>query len=420
MAQYLDEIDKKYWMMVHPYDTIGNVGPSDISVCCPICNEGGSWMRKHRLHLYIKPSYDNAAVKCFNCEYSTNLFGYLKENHPREFSLYANEKRGAGLKTLKTLFKDDAKEDENDDQEKGMDEIPTFDTGLNFDQKPVQTVQKIDTQNHQNTQNTQDNQDGHEEKALSADEIMSFSSGLDFGTPSTPSTPSTPKALDAPMNDGGLFLVPEPAGFTDMPSGPEGPSGYIENRGIEVQSDWRYSPKGNKIKFNGAIQTLSEYIIIPLKKGDLWYGFQALAWKEKRFFVYMVTGNSGHKAWNFYDIDKEKPVYIFESIYDAMSSGLDNVIAQLGANLGDDRIQELKEPIFCLDNQRCDQKAHEETLKYLERGYKCFIWPEGSERFKDTNDLRKLKVPYEKIANMITSNVHQGMMGILKMKMIRV
>jgi len=107
---------------------------------------------------------------------------------------------------------------------------------------------------------------------------------------------------------------------------------------------------------------------------------------------------------------KETPLYDYLYIY----------IAQLGANLGDDRIQELKEPIFCLDNQRCDQKAHEETLKYLERGYKCFIWPEGSERFKDTNDLRKLKVPYEKIANMITSNVHQGMMGILKMKMIRV
>ncbi len=408
MAQYLDEIDKKYWLMVHPYDTVGNVGPADISVCCPICHEGGSWMRKHRLHLYIKSSYDNAAVKCFNCEYSTNLYGYLKENHPNEFSLYVNEKRGAGLKTLKSIFKN-KDNDHYPDQEKGMDEIPIFDTGLNFDQKPAQ---KIDIQN--------DNiNDGHEEKALTKDEIMSFSSGLDFGAPSVSST-QPPKAPKTPINDEGLFLVTEPPGFTDMPSGPGGPSGYIENRGIEVQSDWRYSPKGNKIKFNGASQTLSEYIIIPLKKGDLWYGFQALAWKEKRFFVYMVTGNSGYKAWNFYDVDKEKPVYITESIYDALSSGLDNVIAQLGANLGDDRIQELKEPIFCLDNQRCDQKAHEETLKYLQRGYKCFIWPEGSEKFKDTNDLRKLKVPYEKIANMIKNNIYQGMMGILKLKMIRV
>jgi len=406
MAQYLDEIDKKYWMMVHPYDTIGNVGPSDISVCCPICNEGGSWMRKHRLHLYIKPSYDNAAVKCFNCEYSTNLFGYLKENHPREFSLYANEKRGAGLKTLKTLFKDDAKEDENDDQEKGMDEIPTFDTGLNFDQKPVQ---KIDTQN------TQDNQDGHEEKALSTDEIMSFSSGLDFGTP------SAPKALDAPMNDGGLFLVPEPAGFTDMPSGPEGPSGYIENRGIEVQSDWRYSPKGNKIKFNGAIQTLSEYIIIPLKKGDLWYGFQALAWKEKRFFVYMVTGNSGHKAWNFYDIDKEKPVYITESVYDSMSLCKDNVIAQLGAQLGDNLLKQLKKPIFILDNFRIDETAYRETMKYAELGYDVFIWPENiPEYIKDFNDIKKRGGTCSQINKLIDNNIYGGMTAVLKLKLSRI
>ena len=30
MSAYLDEVDKKYWMMIHPFDTIGNVGPSDI------------------------------------------------------------------------------------------------------------------------------------------------------------------------------------------------------------------------------------------------------------------------------------------------------------------------------------------------------------------------------------------------------
>ena len=96
-----------------------------------------------------------------------------------------------------------------------------------------------------------------------------------------------------------------------------------------------------------------------------------------------------------------------------------NVVAQLGANLGEDRINELKEPIFCLDNQYVDEKSKEETLKYLEKGYKCFIWPKAATKFKDTNDLRKINVSFDKIANMIKLNIHFGMKGILKMKMLR-
>jgi len=404
MSAYLDEIEKKYWMMVHPFDTIGNVGPADISVSCPICMEGNSWKRKHRLHLYMKTSYDNAAVKCFNCDYSTNLFGYLKDNHPNEFVLYKNEKRGAGLKTLKSLFKEEQKDLVHEQPTK--EDISGINSGLDFDTPIIESKQE-------DIKNLIPLNEGHEEKALSSDEIASFSSGLDFGLDFGSPVVS---AKHIPDKDG-LFLIEPVKGLTKMP---QDVIDYIRNRGIEPKENWVYSPLKNKIKFNGAEQTLSEFIIIPLTKGDKWYGFQALAWKQKKFFVYMVTGNSGYKAWNFYNIDKEKPVYIFESIYDAMSSGLENSIAQLGANLGDDRIKELKEPIFCLDNQRVDEKAHEETIKYLERGYKCFIWPEGSERFKDANDLRKIRVHYEKISSMILKNINSGMMGTLKMKMIRV
>jgi hypothetical protein len=101
-----------------------------------------------------------------------------------------------------------------------------------------------------------------------------------------------------------------------------------------------------------------------------------------------------------------------------MSSGLDNVIAQLGAQLGEDRISDLKQPIFCLDNFRIDDKAQEESLKYSIKGYKTFIWPKGSEKFKDTNDLRKIGVPYEKISNMILNNIHQGLPAQTRLKLL--
>lgn len=405
MSAYLDEIDKKYWMMVHPYDTIGNVGPSDISVCCPICNEGGSWMRKHRLHLYIKPSYDNAAVKCFNCGYSTNLYCYLKENHPNEFTLYSNEKKGAGLKTLKDLFNNKNVQDVQDAQEEKVD-ISGISTGLDFS-API--IEKDELQEYYEPDN-----EGHEEKALSAKEIASFGSGLDFSTP-----PLLFKEKDKPLPDkDGLFLIDPVKGFTKMP---KDAIEYIRNRGLEPKEDWLYSPLKNKIKFNGTEQVLSEYIIIPFTKGNKWYGFQALAWKQKRFFVFMVTGNSGHKAWNFYNIDKDKPVYITESIYDSMSLCKDNVIAQLGANLSDELLNELKDPIFILDNFHIDETAYNETTKYAEKGYKIFIWPENiPENIKDFNDIKKLKISPEKINKLIDNNIFQGMTALLKLKLHRI
>ena len=407
----LSDIDVKYFLMVMQGE-IGKISDSDISASCPICNEGRSYGRKKRFHLYIKDSYDHANVKCFNCDYSSNMYGFLKENHPKEFQLYQNEKRGSSLKELKMVFNYD-----EDDEETPIDTSDIC-TGLDFSETTT-NVDDVDT-NTNNTVNVIDINEGHEEKALSSEEINMFSSGLDFGdtedTLITPSTPSTPSTQDTPVKDGDVFLIPPVEGFTKIP---DDALQYIRNRGIEPKEDWLYSPKMNKVTFNKNKITLSEFIIIPLTKGDKWYGFQALAWKHKQFFVYMVAGNSGHKHWNFYNVDKSKEVYIFESIYDAMSSGLENSIAQLGANLGEESLKELEKPIFCLDNQHIDEKSKEETLKYLEQGYSAFIWPEGADKFKDTNDLRKIRVPYEKIANMIKNNINKGMKGILKIKMMR-
>lgn len=407
----LDEIDSRYFMMVMSGE-IGTIGDADISASCPICNEGKSYGRKKRFHLYIKDSYDSANVKCFNCNYSSNMYGFLKENHPSEFQLYQNEKRGSSLNELKMSF---GFEEEPKESQESITDTSQISSGLDFsfeepeEQKNVEKPKEIKVDENLN--------EGHDEKALSASEIGMFGSGLDFGSP----TPSEVKKVekpkvDEPINEDGVFVIPPVKGFTELP---QDAIDYIRKRGIEPQENWLYSPKNNKVMFNKAKTILSEFIIIPLTKGNKWYGFQALAWKHKQFFVYMVTGNSGHKHWNFYNVDKTKEVYIFESIYDAMSSGLENSIAQLGANLGEESLKELEKPIFCLDNQYVDEKAKEETLKYLELGYSAFIWPEGADKFKDTNDLRKLNVPYEKIANMITKNINQGMKGILKMKIMR-
>jgi len=323
----IEYIDKKYFLMVTPPNEIGQIQDSDISRSCDICGEGRSKGRKHRLHLYIKNTYDSAAVACFNCGYSGNLYSYLKDNHPAEYELYRKEKQGKSLQELKMV--------------------------------PIEQVKPIE-----------------------------------------------PKV--------NINLIDAISDFIDIP---DEVLRYLENRGIKPKESWRYSPVSNKITFNSKQIILNDFIIVPLTYKDKWYGFQALGWKQKKFFVYLVEGNSSWKVWNWDCIDKNKPVYIFESIYDALSSGETNIIAQLGANLHEDRLKELKEPIFCLDNQNIDEASYRETLKYLEQGHKCFIWPKNIPlHFKDYNDLLKRGVQVDKIKTLINKNIFSGMTGIIKLK----
>ena len=115
----LDDIDVMYFLQVHDSDSVGTISPTDISVSCPLCREGRSWKRKHRLHLYVKPTYEIAAVHCWNCGYTSNIFGYLKEFHPSEFSQYSKAKRGQGFKELTMVLKE-KKEDISYDESRGF------------------------------------------------------------------------------------------------------------------------------------------------------------------------------------------------------------------------------------------------------------------------------------------------------------
>jgi len=401
----LDNVDVQYFLQVH--EEVGTISDNDVSVSCPMCREGRSWGRKHRLHMYIKPSYDTASIHCWNCGYTSNIFGYLKEFFPGDFSSYKKAKSGKGFAELRMAHADTDKPKTN---ELNFDNV---DIGMDMSTAPVaKEIPKIIEEPKQI------NMEGFAEDETPVDmaaiQGIDIGFSMDFGSSPAPK-PKTTEIIPTKESEDGPFLVPSVTNLIDVP---DEAKKYIENRGISVQDSWLYSPKHNKIKFNNVDINLSEYIIVPLTIGDKWYGFQALAWKEKRFFIYMVTGNSGYKVENWDKINKDEPVYIFESIYDRLSSGLENSVAALGANLHDDRIKELKQPVFCLDNTLVDEKAKEETIKYLHLGYKALIWPQGSEKFKDTNDLRKLKVPYEKISKMITANIHQGIAGTIRAKMI--
>lgn len=57
---------------------------------CHICGDSQKTKSKRRFHI-IQHS-DTLFVKCFNCDYSTNLFSYLRDYHPNLFTEYNFER----------------------------------------------------------------------------------------------------------------------------------------------------------------------------------------------------------------------------------------------------------------------------------------------------------------------------------------
>lgn len=356
----LDPINVKYWELAHSPAELGLKTHGDYACHCDICGDGRRASSK-RLHLFTKYNFDGDAIKCFNCNWTGNMWSYLQEYHPALYNQYKREKASESFNEILTIKK--LKEDSVNEVE-----LPGTVT-LDFGPSP----------------------EGAKGTLLTSLEEVEL-------TPQVP-TPQLVTPLD----------LPKLSNFPDAVT-------YLNNRGITPKEEWLYCT--GKVIFDKKPLSLQDYIIIPLTwPNGQWYGFQALAWKRKDFRVVLLSQNTGWKVWNWDKINKEEPVYIFESIYDAMSSGYENVIAQLGANLEQDRIDELKKPIFCLDNQNVDEASARESMKYLEKGYKVFLWPKGSENFKDTNDLRKRKVNYVLIQKMIENNIFTGMEGILKLKM---
>jgi hypothetical protein len=158
-------------------------------------------------------------------------------------------------------------------------------------------------------------------------------------------------------------------------------------------------------------------IIVPFVLGDKWYGFQARSIKEKKFLVILPEENQGFKVWNFFNVDLTKPVYVFESIYDAYSSGKENVIAQAGATLSDSVLKLIK-PIFCLDNQFQDDTANKESMKYIDKGFNVFVW-DNRIKEKDFNSLL-VKVGLNnknKISKLIDNRVYKGLRGTVSLRL---
>lgn len=187
---------------------------------------------------------------------------------------------------------------------------------------------------------------------------------------------------------------------------------YLKSRGIQYNQKygkWYYGFQD--LKIGKKFYPISDSIIVPLYYKDVMYGFYSRKLKEKTFCTYNPEDNIGYKIWNWFYIDRSKPVYIFEGIFDAISSGFDNIIASISAKIPQERLKELKEPIFVLDN---DRTGLINSLQYAKMGYPVYIQPNEYIQ-KDINKLAET-VSQEYIQKMINENLYKGIQAQIKIK----
>ena len=190
---------------------------------------------------------------------------------------------------------------------------------------------------------------------------------------------------------------------------------YIKKRGFNYKElkdhygKWYFGYQD--LKIGETIYKITNAIVIPLYYNNEMYGFYSRNIENKTFYTYMHDANIGYKLWNWFNIDKSSPCYIFEGIFDALASGLPNCIAAIGAKIPDDRIKELKFPIFCYDN---DKTGLLNALQMARKGHKVYVQPNNIFE-KDMNEIL-LNHSDLRISQMINNNLYQGISAEVKIK----
>ena len=188
---------------------------------------------------------------------------------------------------------------------------------------------------------------------------------------------------------------------------------YLEGRGYKYKESrfgkWYYGYQD--LKIGETLYKITDALVIPLYYDGQMYGFYSRSIKDKTFYTYMHDANIGYKIWNWFGIKKDQPVFIYEGIFDAISGGLPNSIALMGAKLPDDRLKELKYPVFVLDN---DKTGMINSIDYARLGHQVYVQPDKYKE-KDMNDLLMNHEGLD-VSLMIQQNLYSGIAAEVRLK----
>lgn len=122
--------------------------------------------------------------------------------------------------------------------------------------------------------------------------------------------------------------------------------------------------------YKGREYNLDKSIVVPLKVNNQLIGVWVRSIFEKRFYIWMI--NNHQKFWIPDKLDRSKPAYVCESIFDAVSlaklTNNPNVTATLGVSIARDMMDNLNDVnILALDNDRAGLINMEKYLKIWSR-----------------------------------------------------
>lgn len=188
---------------------------------------------------------------------------------------------------------------------------------------------------------------------------------------------------------------------------------YLKKRGFQYDEadygKWYFGYQD--LKIGETLYKITNSIIIPLYYKKEMYGFYSRNIDKKEFYTYNPDANIGYKIFNWFNIDNNKETFICEGIFDALSIGSKNIIALMSAKISNERLKELKKPIFVLDN---DSTGIKNSIEYAKRGYSVYIQPDYYKE-KDLNEL-KLNNPNLKLLQMIKENIYSGISAEIRLK----
>ena len=166
---------------------------------------------------------------------------------------------------------------------------------------------------------------------------------------------------------------------------------------------------GKKVNLNG-------FIVIPLINEDnLVYGYQARNIKEKKFLTIILKDYP--KLWGLNTIKNTNQLYIFESIFDAVSSGFDSTLAVLGISSAKNILENYKEAVVFFDNQYLDEASKKTCLELAKLGYKIVIWDKNI-KAKDVNELLNF-LTKDEIQRIARTETYEALKAYIKLSEIR-
>jgi len=188
---------------------------------------------------------------------------------------------------------------------------------------------------------------------------------------------------------------------------------YLKNRGFTYREDrfgkWYYGYQD--LQISGILYKITNSIVIPLYYEEKMYGFYSRNINSKQFYTYMHNANIGYKIAFWFDINKNIECLITEGIFDCLSINYNNSIALMGAKLPEERLKELKHPVFILDN---DKTGINNSIEYAKRGHKVFVQPDKYKE-KDLNELMLNNGDLD-IYRLIKENIFSGISAEIRLK----